>query len=58
MSRLKKMIANVICKDEIEALENENKKLKMKLDEKQEVINQTNAYWKKKLYNLKKKKEL
>ncbi len=35
--------------------------LKQKLSEKQEVINQTNAYWKKKLHNLqaknKKKKE-
>jgi len=58
MSKLKKMIANVICKDEIENLEKENKSLKKKLDEKQEVINQTNAYWKKKMYNLKKKKEL
>lgn len=32
-----------------EELEKENVELKLKLAEKQEVINRTNAYWKKKL---------
>jgi|TARA_R110000868_G_scaffold83012_1_gene234509 hypothetical protein len=31
-------------------LEEENKKLKNKLQEKQEIINKTNAYWKKKFH--------
>lgn len=33
-------------------LEEEVKELKTKLAEKQEVINKTNAYWKKKVYEL------
>jgi hypothetical protein len=38
------------CKsDKIRKLEEENKILKDKLSERQEVINKTNAYWKKRL---------
>jgi len=40
-------------KKDVAKLEEEVKLLKKKLDEKQEVINQTNAYWKKKLYHVK-----
>lgn len=36
-------------------LEEEVKELKTKLAEKQEVINKTNAYWKKKVYEISKK---
>ncbi len=36
-------------------LEKENQELKVKLAERQEVINQTNAYWKKKLHTEKSK---
>lgn len=39
---------------EIEKLNEENKKLKEKLNEKQDQINKTNAYYKKKIYSLKK----
>lgn len=34
---------------QLEQLEQENLKLKEKLAERQEVINKTNAYWKKRL---------
>lgn len=36
-------------KNNCEDLEKENEELKAKLAERQEVINKTNAYWKKKL---------
>lgn len=39
----------------IKILEKENKDLKEKLIERQEIINKTNAYWKKKLYDVQKK---
>lgn len=39
--------------DEVNGLKEEISILKKKLDERQEVINQTNAYWKKKLYKVK-----
>lgn len=45
---LKNLFSNK-CKD----LEKENAELKQKLVERQEVINQTNAYWKKKLHEAK-----
>lgn len=38
----------------MEELKKENVVLKQKLSEKQEVINQTNAYWKKRFYRMKK----
>lgn len=38
----------------LEELKKENIVLKQKLSEKQEVINQTNAYWKKRFYRMKK----
>jgi hypothetical protein len=37
----------------IEQLQNENDLLKKKLQEKQEHINKTNAYWKQKFYEKK-----
>jgi hypothetical protein len=47
---IQKLIKKICCGKAIEELQNENKELKIKLEERQEVINQTNAYWKKKLY--------
>jgi len=47
-----KFIKDFFCKNQISELEKENQELKDKLVEKQEVINNTNKYWKKKLYNL------
>jgi hypothetical protein len=56
MGFIKNLFSNK-CED----LAKENEELKQKLIERQEVINQTNAYWKKKVYTLqaknKKKKE-
>lgn len=40
----------------IKKLENEVEDLKDKLQKRQEDINKTNAYWKKKLHNLSQKK--
>lgn len=40
----------------IERLERENETLKKKLEERQEAINKTNAYWKGIVRNLKKSK--
>lgn len=48
-----------VCKEKdevIEALQAENKVLKQKLNDKQQVINDTNAFWKRKIYNLTHKK--
>lgn len=39
----------------VKVLEKENNDLREKLVERQEVINKTNAYWKKKLYDVQKK---
>lgn len=47
---IQKLIKKVCCGKALKQLEEENKELKTKLEERQEVINQTNAYWKKKLY--------
>lgn len=41
---------NLFAVRELRALEKENEALKAKLEEKQEHINKTNAYWKKKMY--------
>jgi hypothetical protein len=47
---IQKLIKKICCGKSLKQLEEENKELKIKLEERQEVINQTNAYWKKKLY--------
>jgi hypothetical protein len=39
----------------VKELENEIEILNDKIDEKQDIINKTNAYWKKKLYHQNKK---
>ena len=44
------------CEEDIERLAQENEELKQKLVEKQEHINKTNAYYKKKIHHLTKKK--
>jgi hypothetical protein len=49
---LKNLFSNK-CED----LQKENAELKQKLAERQEVINQTNAYWKKKLHTIQSKKK-
>jgi predicted RNase H-like nuclease (RuvC/YqgF family) len=51
-----KILEGLFCKkqtEKLEKLEEENKALKQKLEEKQEHINKTNSYYKKKLYALK-----
>lgn len=50
----KKLISKLknSCEEDIERLNEENKMLKEKILEKQEQINKTNAYYKKKLRNL------
>lgn len=49
-----KWISSIFKNKKLEELNKENVDLKLKLVEKQEVINQTNAYWKKKLHYAKK----
>jgi hypothetical protein len=49
-----KWISSIFKNKKLEELNKENTELKLKLVEKQEVINQTNAYWKKKMYAVKK----
>lgn len=49
---IKKFFAN----NNIKKLQEENFELKQKLNEKQEHINKTNAYWKKKMHYLNTKK--
>lgn len=39
----------------VKVLEKENQDLRERLAERQEVINKTNAYWKKKMYDVQKK---
>ena len=54
MISLLKIIKKKFFKDKnekIKELEEKNIALTKKLSEKQEVINETNAFWKKKLYN-------
>ena len=55
------LFSKIFGNKRIKELENEVRLLKEKLDERQEVINQTNAYWKKKMHAVqsknKKKKE-
>lgn len=45
-------IKSLINTKEIEGLQKQVEELKNDIASKQEVINKTNAYWKKKLYNL------
>ena len=45
---LKNLLTN---QKRVKQLESEIEVLNNKIDEKQEVINKTNAYWKKKLYH-------
>jgi peptidoglycan hydrolase CwlO-like protein len=45
---LKNLLTN---QKKVKQLESEIEVLNNKIDEKQEVINKTNAYWKKKLYH-------
>jgi len=52
-----KFIKSLFNKSKITELELENKELKDKLVKRQEVINETNAYWKKKLHALEAKKK-
>jgi len=52
-----KFIKSLFNKGKITELELENKELKDKLAKRQEVINETNAYWKKKLHALEAKKK-
>lgn len=51
-----KWIKRLLGTDKIERLEKENADLKVKLTEKQEHINKTNAYWKKQMYKTSPKK--
>lgn len=48
---IQRLINKICCGKVVKKLEQENKELKTKLEERQEVINQTNAYWKRKLHN-------
>jgi len=45
-------LMKIFLADEIEKLSEENKKLKLKLSEKQQQINKTNSYYKKKLHRV------
>jgi peptidoglycan hydrolase CwlO-like protein len=51
---MRNFFSRIFCKGKIETLENEISDLKEKIKENQEVINQTNAYWKRKMYAVKK----
>lgn len=50
-----KFINSLFNKSKITELEKENEELKDKLLKRQEAINETNAYWKKKLHVLESK---
>lgn len=55
---LKKLIDRITgnsCEEDLEKLAKENQKLKEQLVKKQEHINKTNAYYKKKLHHLEKR---
>lgn len=45
-------------RQEIKKLQQEVEQLKQKLEERQEAINKTNAYWKKKMSELQRKQKL
>lgn len=42
------------CSNTVDALKQENEDLKLKILEKQEQINKTNSYYKKKIHNMRK----
>lgn len=46
---LKELLSKIFPWVKVRSLERENAELKQKLVERQEAINKTNAYWKKKL---------
>lgn len=50
---IKKMTNVGQCEEDLEKLVKENEDLKQKLIEKQEQINKTNAFYKKKIYKMK-----
>jgi hypothetical protein len=52
---MKKWLMSLLCSKKNVQLEKEIVSLKDELDKRQEVINKTNAYWKKKLYALESK---
>jgi hypothetical protein len=52
-----KKILSIFSSSKIKELTKENQELKLKLSEKQEVINQTNSYWKKKIHSINKQKK-
>jgi hypothetical protein len=49
-------IKNLITSTQVKELKKENEELKAKLDERQEAINKTNAYYKKKLHEMQRRK--
>jgi hypothetical protein len=51
-----KLLSKIFPWSKIKFLEKENTDLKNKLVEKQEIINKTNAYWKKKIREISFKK--
>lgn len=58
MSKLDNLFANPFCKEireKAQLLEKENKELKQQLELKQQHINETNKYWKKKMHEVKRK---
>lgn len=54
MNWIKRLFSHKIIKD----LEKEVELLKIEVDKRQEAINKTNAYWKKKMNELHKKQKL
>lgn len=48
-------IKNLFCGSTIDKLQRENEQLRLKLQERQDVINKTNSYWKGVVRNLKKR---
>lgn len=53
---MKKYLENILCSKKIKTLEEQIKVLQDKLADRQEVINKTNAYWKKKVAELNRKR--
>lgn len=49
-------LRKLFCFHVVKELREENELLRQKLEERQDAINKTNAYWKKKFYNLNRKK--
>lgn len=53
-----KWLKNLFTSPKIQQLEREIEELKAELDKRQEAINKTNAYWKKKMHELSRKKSV